>query len=307
MIDAMHESPSQSPIVEKGSILTASWPLFVLPAAVIAGLFHRVDPWQFMWGLAIAIYLGCKRISVWKAGLARAPLRRRLLYFLVWPGMDARAFLHTQVGNDRGLTAGSWALAAAKTMLGFVLVFVVVRRLPTDAHLVRGWVGMIGLIFVLHFGVFDLLSLALRSQGIAARPLMMNPIASTSVGEFWGRRWNTAFRDLTHRFLFRPLTRRFNARAALAVGFLVSGLAHDLVISLPARGGYGGPTLFFVIQGAALLFERSAVGRSFGLGRGLRGWLFTVGSLVLPAGLLFHRPFIETVMLPFFAAIGASA
>jgi alginate O-acetyltransferase complex protein AlgI len=125
------------------------------------------------------------------------------------------------------------------------------------------------------------------------------PVLACSVSDFWGKRWNTAFRDLTHRFLFRPLTARFGAKAGLAVGFLFSGFVHDLVVSAPAQGGYGGPTLFFLLQGAAILFERSATGQRLGLGKGVRGWAFTVVVLLAPLFLLFHPPFVREVIVPF--------
>jgi len=131
------------------------------------------------------------------------------------------------------------------------------------------------------------------------------PLKSTSLGEYWGRRWNSAFRDLAHRFLFRPLTARFGARWALIAGFTFSALLHDAVISYPAGGGYGGPTLFFLLQAVGLLVERSKRGRAYGLGAGWRGWLFTMAMLLLPAPLLFHRPFVVRVVVPFMHAIGA--
>ena len=83
------------------------------------------------------------------------------------------------------------------------------------------------------------------------------------------------------------------ARTALALvaGFVFSGLVHELVISVPARAGYGGPTLFFALQVPALLFERSRTGKALGLGQGVRGWLLTVLVIVGPAGMLFHPPF----------------
>ena len=128
------------------------------------------------------------------------------------------------------------------------------------------------------------------------------PILATSVSDFWGRRWNLAFRDLTHRFVFRPLTSRLGAKPALAVGFLISGIVHDLVISLPAGAGFGGPTLFFVLQGAAIFLERSASGRRLSLGRGAIGWAFTMLVLVAPLCLLFHPPFVRTVVVPMLSA-----
>jgi D-alanyl-lipoteichoic acid acyltransferase DltB (MBOAT superfamily) len=168
-----------------------------------------------------------------------------------------------------------------------------------------GWVGMIGVVMTLHFGTFHLLSCFWRSNGVNARPLMHSPLSSVSLGEFWGRRWNTAFRDLTHRFLFRPLTAKLGARGAVFAGFIFSGLIHDAVISAPAGGGYGGPTLFFVVQAFGMLAERSRTGRRLGLGAGRIGWLFTVLLLVGPAPLLFHPPFVVGIVVPFMQAIGA--
>ena len=164
---------------------------------------------------------------------------------------------------------------------------------------------MVGIILILHFGLFQLLSCYWRSVGIQARPIMNHPLASTSLSEFWGRRWNTAFRDLTHRFLFRPFAAWFGPRLGLFAGFVFSGAIHDLVISVPAKGGYGRPTAYFAIQGAALILERSDFGRRHRLGRGWRGRVFTFLVLVVPVFLLFHRPFVARVIVPFMRAIGA--
>ena len=87
--------------------------------------------------------------------------------------------------------------------------------MPGSLPYVAGWVGMVGIVLTLHFGLFHLLSCAWRSAGVEARPLMNDPLASQSVSEFWGRRWNTAFRDLAHRFLFRPLSARLGPRWGL--------------------------------------------------------------------------------------------
>ena len=198
-----------------------------------------------------------------------------------------------------------WLFALGKCVCGLAVLFGAVPLIRgNDAYLV-GWVGMIGVVLMLHFGFFHLLSCAWRSAGVAAKPLMNWPLLSTSLGDFWGRRWNTAFRDLTHRFLFRPLTPRLGPRGAVFAGFVFSGLVHDAVISWPAAGGYGGPTAFFLIQGCGMLAERSKVARAIGLGNGWRGWFATMALLIAPACLLLHPPFVRRVVVPFLERMGA--
>ena len=198
-----------------------------------------------------------------------------------------------------------WAVCVyqARFLASFCSLAVAGRfRLPRDPYIV-GWIVLIGVGFCLHFGFFHILSLFWRTCGRDAVPIMDWPIASRSLSEFWGRRWNRAFRDLTHRFVFLPLLRYVGLRGALLTGFLASGLIHDVVISLPAGGGFGGPTTFFAIQAIGILLERSHFGRSAGLGRGLPGRIFCAAFLVLPVGLLFHRPFVCNIIVPFVDAI----
>lgn len=100
------------------------------------------------------------------------------------------------------------------------------------------WVGMVGIIMMLHFGIFHLLALSLQACGFNARPNMQAPLLAQSLADFWGRRWNTAFNVLAERHGFRLLTPRIGPDAALGVVFLTSGLLHEVVITLPARAGY---------------------------------------------------------------------
>jgi D-alanyl-lipoteichoic acid acyltransferase DltB (MBOAT superfamily) len=260
-------------------------------------------PWVWMWILAVAIYAACKWVTWQGAALKNVPASKHLAYLVAWPGLDARAFLRN-TAPPRCL-AKEWFAATAKLVLGAVLLFGVARTIPPKHTCIVGWIGMIGIVLILHFGFFHLLSCFWRCFGIDARPLMNRPLASTSLSEFWGRRWNTAFRDLTHRYLFRPCTSRFGPRWGLFAGFLFSGVVHDLVISVPARGGYGGPTVFFAIQGAALVFERSSTGRRIGLGAGWTGRAFAILILASPVFLLFHRPFVVGIILPFMHAVRA--
>ena len=280
-------------------------PLLLLPAAVTLAVPPTWPRWAYMWALAFAIYAGCKWLTWRRTPVPGVPVWRHAGYLLGWPGLDAAAFLNPRQGPPPprpGVT--EWLFAGSKLALGSLL-FAVVRLFPPEYPYLVGWVGMVGLILVLHFGSFHLLSCAWRRAGIEAKPLMNWPLASASVSEFWGRRWNTAFRDLTHRFLFRPLSRRLGARWAIVVGFFFSGVVHDLVISVPSGGGYGGPSLFFALQGGAIFVERGRLGRQIGLGQGWRGWLFTMFVLLAPLYGLFHPPFVLEVVVPFLRALGA--
>jgi alginate O-acetyltransferase complex protein AlgI len=278
--------------------------LAVLPVFVLLLTPPAWPRWAFMWLLAVAIYAGFKWLT-WRRTLApETPVWKHFGYLLAWPGMDAAAFLRRSPQPDRP-APGEWIVATGKLLIGVLILWVITRLVPAEFSYCRGWVGMTGIVFVLHFGLADVLSCAWRNVGALARPLMDWPIAAQSVSDFWGRRWNLAFRDLTHRFLFQPLTPRLGPRGALFAGFVFSGVIHDLVISLSAGGGYGLPTLYFLISGLAMFAERSHLGRRLGLGRGWRGRLFAGVVLLGPAPLLFHPPFVERVVVPFLQAIGA--
>lgn len=173
-------------------------------------------PWLVMWAGAALIFFACKLFTL--RGV-RAPWRRKAAFVVAWPGLDAPAFCTAPPPPKP--TAGEWLFALAKTAIGFTVVFAVTPQL--DPPLLHGWVGMVGIIFILHFGLFHLLSCGWRTAGVVAKPLMNWPVLATSLTDFWGRRWNTAFRDVTHRFLFRPLTGRLGGKAALAVGFCSAG------------------------------------------------------------------------------------
>jgi Membrane bound O-acyl transferase family len=279
-------------------------PLIVLPAAVITARSYLV-PWCFMWMLAAAIFFGCKWQTWWEyRSFAGATIGRSVGFLFGWPGMDATAFLDPKQHAQRP-EAKEWFWAIVKTAFGALLLWGVARRIPASRELLTGWVGMLGIILVMHFGTFHILSLLWRSAGVDAHPIMQAPLSATSLSDFWGRRWNLGFRQLTYRLIFQPARSRSGVVTATLLSFFASGLIHDLVISLPARGGYGLPTCYFVLQGLGVLFERSMPGKRLGLSSGTRGWLFAVFCGGAPAYLLFHPWFVRGVILPFLAAIGA--
>ena len=291
--------------IRKRSTWTDWLPLIVLPAFALLAM-NALPPWVFMWVLAVAVFLGCKWL-VWRragATVRSASTLRKLGYWLAWPGMDVAAFL---VGRTTVKPSSlAWIVALLKTTLGVALIWLVAKNVFAPPGIVTGWIGMIGVVLVLHFGTFHLLALFWQNNGVPAKPLMRAPLLATSLSDFWGSRWNTAFNALAHDLAFRPLARRFGIAGAMFGTFLISGVVHDFVISVPARGGFGLPTAYFALQGAGVLLERSRFGRALGLGKGWRGWLFVLLVTAAPAYWLFHPTFIHNVILPMLEAIGAT-
>lgn len=281
-------------------------PILILPIIALL-LASRMPRWVFMWTLAFALYAGCKWLTYFHAQIRHiaSDRLRALGYLLAWPGMDASSFLDSSDRTPRPLPS-EWAGAVLKTLFGGALVWVAARNASPAGPLLVGWLGMIGVVLALHFGTFHLLSLGWRSIGVNAEPVMQNPLRSNSLAEFWGRRWNTAFHELATRFTFQPLRQKVGQAGATLLVFLVSGLIHELVITIPAHGGYGLPTGYFLLQGLGVAGERTRLGRRLGLARGWRGWLFTVVVAAGPAFWLFPPPFIRNVILPMLAAIGAT-
>ena len=278
-------------------------PLLVLPVAAIA-IQPLLAPWSFMWTLAAAIFFGCKWQTWWEQrNIPGATIGRSIGFLFAWPGMDAAGFLDPEKRAPRP-EGKEWLWAIAKMSLGAALLWSVARQVPATRELLAGWIGMLGIILILHFGTFHVLSLLWRSAGVDARPIMQAPLSATSLSDFWGRRWNLGFRQLTYRLIFQPVRSRSGVATATLLSFLASGVIHDLVISLPARGGYGLPTCYFALQGLGVLFERSQPGKRLGLSSGIRGWLFAVICAGAPAYLLFHPWFVRGVILPFLTAIG---
>jgi alginate O-acetyltransferase complex protein AlgI len=99
--------------------------------------------------------------------------------------------------------------------------------------------------------------------------------------------------------IYRPLARKFGRSVATAIAFLFSGLAHELAISVPVKGGYGLPFLYFALHAGLVLLEQLLERAGRPVER--LGWvarLWTLGWLALPLPILFHPPFLNAVVWP---------
>ena len=233
-----------------------------------------------MWLLALGV------IAAGKGWLLRVHGRVHPAWLWGWPGMDPARF-HAPPAQSPGVRElnGAWTRVA----LGSLLLWGAVPRLD---GLAAAWTGLVALGLLLHFGLIHLLSIHWRLKGFDAQPLFDRILGARSLGEFWGRRWNRAFADICNRAILRPLAPRVGPRAAMLAVFVASGLGHDLLLSVPAGGGYGLCTLYFLLQAGGVLLERRR-----------RSRLLVFGFVLAPLPLLFHPVFMRSVLLPFLEVI----
>jgi predicted DCC family thiol-disulfide oxidoreductase YuxK len=279
-----------------------------LPLLLIGMLPFRnhLPNWVFMWLFVTAMFAGCKWLTWQRAQTRKHPAttKRTLGYLFTWPGMDAKSFLTGRHNQQPPLS--EWLLATGRFLAGIALLWLAAHATFTTNSIANAWLGMFGLTLLLHFGSFHLVALAWQHVGVPANPLMQSPATASSLAAFWGVRWNTAFNKLVHDLAFRPLARQIGIAWATMGVFAISGIIHELAISFPARGGYGLPLGYFILQGLGVLIERSQTGRALGLAHGFRGWLFMFIFTAAPAYWLFHPTFVQNVILPMLQTIGAT-
>jgi alginate O-acetyltransferase complex protein AlgI len=286
----------------------AAWMLVVVSVVAVDRL-NASEPAGFrMLAIIAALLYAMKAVVTVEAGSSSS---RRLSWWCwlgfaaLWPGMRPEPF--AKIGSG-ALPGAGRLLRMGFTRLAAGLALVEVSRLAwvgTGSPLLATVLLLPGLSLLVHFGIFSLLAGAWRLAGVDCRLLFVAPLLSTSLGEFWGRRWNLAFSQMTALAVYRPLAGRYGPAAALAASFLASGLLHELAISLPVGAGYGLPLCYFALHGLLCMVEgqlaraRRPIHRIAWVGR---AW--TLAWLLLPLPILFHRPFLAGVVWPLIGMSG---
>lgn len=214
----------------------------------------------------------------WAARGRRLTWGRYLVFAFLWFGMDPGAFIkrRDKVEWRSHLRIGLGCMVAG----------------TVGALIVRGagWTHLL-LLFIpmsigFHYGALRVLTGGWRALGYPVRTLFRNPLASTGLADFWAARWNLGYSHMMARVVMRPCERLVGTRVAMFIVFMVSGLLHEIAITVPVASGYGLPTLYFLLQGIAVELERRVIPT-----RLRRGWAILL--IVLPIGLLFPPAFRE--------------
>jgi alginate O-acetyltransferase complex protein AlgI len=231
------------------------------------------------------------------AGGAALPAARWLAFSMGWFGMQPRIFSKRASGPLGGVSA-LLDLAVWRIIYGvFLLLFAWIAFRRSGSTILATALALPGISLILHFGLLNLATAGWRFVGFDCKPLFREPLRSQSLAEFWGRRWNMAFSEMTSIAVYRPLSARFGKLPATLVAFVMSGLLHEMAISLPVHAGFGWPLLYFAIHGVLVLVERELARRGRPVG-GVWGRIWTIGWLVAPMPILFHPPFLRGVVWP---------
>lgn len=253
----------------------------MLAVLMAVHLLHLSDsPIVRMFVLCSVLLLCMKGIVLAEWG-KRLRLWRWLGFTFFWFGMDPSPF----AGHARKLSWGRDGLIGVACLIAGLLLSVAVGY----TQFCNIFTMFIPLSLCFHFGVLRLLTAFWRMQGIAVRPLFRNPFSSNGLAEFWARRWNLSYSQMMARAVQRPLSRLLGERQALFAVFLMSGLLHEIAISVPVQSGYGLPTLYFLLHGMLVLLENETW--PLWLRRGLL-WVFVVA----PLPILFPAAFTDKVI-----------
>lgn len=245
--------------------------------------------------LRAAIALELLWVSVKVIGLARDRTPRsagfRVLQLLVLHDLRQDGSLKRGPRPEVALralsVALSWSVAAALAL--WLALFVAPELTKVPGFLLRCAAGAA----FAYAGVEAALGLFLfvyRSGGLQPPSLHRQPILSTSIGEFWGRRWNRIVGSWLFVTFYRPLAARGRSLLGVLAAFAASALLH-LYFTWAAIGFEPAlrMALFFVAQLPLLLLEvRLGQARWPQLAR--RVW--TIGWLTLTSP-LFVEPMLD--------------
>lgn len=195
--------------------------------------------------------------------LLRAPAPTSWRRFLARVGLSALAGLACLLAFHGALSTGVEALRWLGAAVGFYLGVQAVLIGLSAVHESLGWF---------------------------MPPVLVQPLMSRSVAEFWGRRWNRPVRDWLYRRAFLPHARRGHPTRGLLVAFALSAFAHTYPIAVSLTPAMAASmAAFFLLQPGLIGLERV-----MGIGTWSPTWAraWTVSALLVTSP-LFTEPLLQ--------------
>jgi hypothetical protein len=279
---------------------TRAW-ILLIAATAIAHQITLPSPAGFrMMALIAVLFLGMKAVVAVNArvtGQRALGMEQWLIFAIFWPGMRPSLFSKSRSGALPGWKNLAWnGFLCLVSGIAFMVSAGWIWR-ETQSTFVVTLLFFMGSSLLVHYGLFTLSAAFWRSRGFDCGLLFLNPFPSETLSEFWGKRWNLAFHEMTADAIYRPLEGILPRQGMLLVSFALSGLFHEVAISLPVQAGFGFPLGYFLFQGILVALERALLKRGWGFS-GWAGRLWVIFWIILPLPILFHRPFLAGVVWP---------
>jgi len=267
-----------------------------------------IGPFGRMLVIIIALFGVMKLlvISVPKSEGPRLSCFGTLVFCCVWPGMRPASLLKRTPGLQwwRDLVWGLlFAILGVFWSIG--TKFCHQTGLSDD---LAGLVALPGISMMFHLGALRLLRGFLRLVGYDVEQLFVDPLLAESVSDFWGKRWNVAFSDM-NRLVFVAavktalqedlgVSKAKSTQAGIIAAFVASALLHEFAITLPVLAGYGGPSLYFLVQGFYVILEKQPSVTARLERHPLLGRFVTWAVIALPIPVCFVAQFRTQIALP---------
>lgn len=148
-------------------------------------------------------------------------------------------------------------------LLGFLLLLALNSEVSLHHNL---WLSCLWMSFVLYFmfsGGLDLFSLPFRMMGLGISEVFNAPPLARNPREFWSRRWNLWFSQITNLLIFQPLGGARRPLPGVSAVFIFSALLHEYMVWVALGAPDGRMTAFFSMHGAATIVS-TTLGKRLG-------------------------------------------
>jgi hypothetical protein len=280
---------------------TIAWIIAILTVIISTVLTTHQPP---LIRMLVIVYLQLLSMKILVAvetynGGNKLTLMQWIAFSIGWFGMRPALF-EKLPSPPKDLQTLMWK-GLTRIVIGFVLLYLS-HKVSEVSILNRFFVSQLlllaGVSFILHFGILNISSASWRLAGVEVSELFRAPYKSTSLKEFWGKRWNLAFSEMTALIAYRPLREKVGPETAVILSFLLSGLLHEIAISFPVNAGYGLPMIYFSIHAAAMQAESKQAFVQRVISHPFWSHVWVMGLLIIPMPLLFHDAFMTNVLIP---------
>ncbi|HEY9044864.1 MAG TPA: MBOAT family protein, partial [Ohtaekwangia sp.] len=196
------------PAIQSKSIARlAAWGISVLSVVFATVITGQASALYRMVAIISLQLLSMKSIVAVETytGKPRLTFIQWLAFALGWFGMRPvlfEKFPSTTLSYGDILVRG-----VTRIIVGVLLVYLSfqIPKLFVKIYFLEELILLVGFSLILHFGILNVSTALWRISGVDVRELFRAPYKSRSLKEFWGKRWNLAFSEMTALIAYKPL------------------------------------------------------------------------------------------------------